>query len=106
VGLPNDDFLAKICGPKLKVGFPPSPKREGLPRAVRVTVLDGRGDTLFTDKFEAAPLLEGVADVASSSGSDAGPRRYQFVISVPDLDGATRLIVESRMSDFPQSRLS
>jgi hypothetical protein len=94
VGLPDDDFLAKICGPRLKVGFPPFPRREGRPKPVRLTVLDGRGDMLFTDTFEATPLFEDVADLASLSGSDAGPRRYQFAISVPDLDGATRLIVE------------
>jgi hypothetical protein len=94
VGLPDDDLLAKICGPKLKVGFPPSLPREGRPKPVRVTVLDGRGDTLFTDTFEATPLFEDVADIASLSESDAGPPRYQFVISVPDLDRATRLIVE------------
>src|SRR5205807_2608170 len=38
--------------------------------------------------------FEDVVDIASLSESDAGPRRYQFVISVPDLDRATRLIVE------------
>ena len=94
VGLPGEGVIGKICGPKIKVQFPPLLKREGLTWPVRVTVLDGQGATLFKDTFEATPLFEDVADIASLAEPHAGPLRYQFAIAVPDLDGAKRLIVE------------
>ena len=93
VGLPGEGVIGKLSGPRIKVQFPPL-KREGPTGSVRVTVLDGQGATLFKDTFEATPLFEDVADIASLSESHADPARYQFAISVPDLAGAKRLIVE------------
>ncbi|MGH9257498.1 MAG: hypothetical protein ACRD3C_23290, partial [Vicinamibacterales bacterium] len=94
VGLPGEGVIGKICGPKIKVEFPPPLKRDGLTWPFRVTVLDGQGATLFTDTFEATPLFEDVADIASLSELPTGSPRYQFAISIPELDGARRLIVE------------
>lgn len=94
VGLPGEDVIGKICGPRIKVQFPPLLKGEGLTWPVRVTLLDGQGAILFKDALEATPLFEDAADVASLSALHPKPLRYQFSISVPDLDGARRLIVE------------
>jgi hypothetical protein len=91
VGLPDEGVIGKIYGPNIKVQFP---KREGPSGSVRVTVLDGQGVTLFGDTFEVTSLFEDVADIASLPESPTGPARYQFTISVPDLAGAVRLIVE------------
>jgi hypothetical protein len=93
-GLPGGDLIEKMCGPKIKIQFPPMLKLDGAATSVRATLLDDQGASLFTETFEATPLFEDVADIASSPALHNGPRRYEFAISVPELDGAQRLIVE------------
>jgi hypothetical protein len=94
VGLPGEDLMRKICGPRIKVSFPPVPRRDGYPRPVRATVTDAKGTTIFADTFEVAPVIDDAADVASLPDSRQTRLRHQFSIAVPDLDGANRLIVE------------
>jgi hypothetical protein len=93
VGLPDESVIGKICGPKIKVQFPPLLKREGIKYPIRARLLDAQEATIFEDIFEITPLVEDLVDPASISDAHIAPQRYQFAISVPDLDGAKRLIV-------------
>ena len=92
MGLPDGDLFEKICGPKIKVQFPPPLRHDGDPWPVRVTMLDRQGGTLFKDMFDATPLIED--DTPPSLDLHQGTLLHQFSISVPELEGATRLIVE------------
>ena len=83
VGLPGEGVIRKICGPKIKVQFPPPLKDEGLTWPVRVTVLDGQGATLFKDTFEAKPLFEDVVPLSDIRGRALRgiSSRFQSLIS-------------------------
>jgi hypothetical protein len=61
---------------------PPGPPDEP-PGPIRVTLLDSRGATIFEDTFKLWTLSE---------PHDA-PRQRGFWITVPEFDGATRLVV-------------
>jgi hypothetical protein len=80
-GLPGGDFIRKLCGPAIP--FQPEWSPKGPPGPIRVTLHDGRGVTMFEDTVRIATLSE---------PPDA-PGRRGFWITVPEMAGATRLVV-------------
>jgi hypothetical protein len=82
-GLPGGDFSKRLCGPKIDVPFGWSPTPDGPPRPIRATLLDARGEPIFEDTFELSEFSE----------PHDGARRRFFAITMPELDGAKRLVV-------------
>jgi hypothetical protein len=95
-GLPGGDFIKKLCGPKIPFQVPWPSKAGGHPGPIRASLLDSRGATIFEDTFEVSPLSE----------PRDGPRRHVFTITVPELDGAKRLIVTHGDKVIEDSELS
>ena len=80
-GLLGEDFIRKLCGPAIPLLPPWRPLDP--PGPIRITLLDARGVTIFQDTFEISTLSE---------PHDA-PRPREFWITVPEINGATRLVV-------------
>jgi hypothetical protein len=79
---PGGEFIKKLCGPKIPPEFPWPPKG-GPPGPIRASLLDANGSTIFEETFELSSFSEPAFD----------PPRHLFTITLPELDGAERLVV-------------
>ena len=95
-GLPGGDFIKKLCGPKIPFDFTWPRRLDDRPRPIRARLLDGQGQTIFDETFELSQLSE----------PHVGPKRHRFAITVPELDGAKRLVVTHGDDVIEDSELS
>jgi hypothetical protein len=107
-GLPHGDILRAICGPKLPVLFPPLPfKVPGSPLPGRATVLGHDNQSLWTEPFEAGSAIADDVLLTPDAAEAHVHRRWPaFSISVPEINGAARLLVEYEGKVIEDSELS